>query len=122
MKKDQGHRTLQRNDPCHCGSGKKYKNCCWQKDQDARTEADLDRRTAELQAKLNPIDNPDWAPGRTRTGSSRQMNRGEMFWAALQQNKGPGLPEIPVDVSTDPFDHTTAFSKPPKAKASKKKK
>ena len=25
--------NLERNDPCHCGSGKKYKNCCWQKDQ-----------------------------------------------------------------------------------------
>lgn len=23
-----------RNDPCHCGSGKKYKNCCLKKDQD----------------------------------------------------------------------------------------
>ena len=21
-----------RNDPCPCGSGKKYKNCCWDKD------------------------------------------------------------------------------------------
>ena len=21
-----------RNDPCHCGSGKKYKNCCFEKD------------------------------------------------------------------------------------------
>lgn len=21
-----------RNDPCHCGSGKKYKNCCLKKD------------------------------------------------------------------------------------------
>lgn len=21
-----------RNDPCHCGSGKKYKSCCWAKD------------------------------------------------------------------------------------------
>lgn len=25
--------TLKRNDPCHCGSGKKYKNCCLEKDQ-----------------------------------------------------------------------------------------
>ncbi|MBE6634805.1 MAG: preprotein translocase subunit SecA [Ruminococcaceae bacterium] len=25
-------RVLGRNDPCHCGSGKKYKNCCWAKD------------------------------------------------------------------------------------------
>ena len=24
-----------RNDPCHCGSGKKYKNCCEQKDRTA---------------------------------------------------------------------------------------
>ncbi|WP_071594668.1 SEC-C metal-binding domain-containing protein [Gracilimonas tropica] len=24
---------LHRNDPCHCGSGKKYKNCCLEKDQ-----------------------------------------------------------------------------------------
>ena len=24
-----------RNDPCHCGSGKKYKKCCMQKDQEA---------------------------------------------------------------------------------------
>jgi len=22
-----------RNDPCHCGSGKKYKHCCLQKDE-----------------------------------------------------------------------------------------
>jgi hypothetical protein len=21
-----------RNEPCHCGSGKKYKNCCFEKD------------------------------------------------------------------------------------------
>lgn len=25
-----------RNDPCPCGSGKKYKKCCWGKDQDRR--------------------------------------------------------------------------------------
>lgn len=25
--------TPKRNDPCHCGSGKKYKNCCLEKDQ-----------------------------------------------------------------------------------------
>lgn len=24
--------TVGRNDPCPCGSGKKYKNCCWEKD------------------------------------------------------------------------------------------
>lgn len=25
--------TPKRNDPCHCGSGKKYKNCCLEKDE-----------------------------------------------------------------------------------------
>jgi len=28
-----------RNDPCHCGSGKKYKRCCLQKDQIAESAA-----------------------------------------------------------------------------------
>jgi hypothetical protein len=26
--------SLGRNDPCHCGSGKKYKHCCLAKDED----------------------------------------------------------------------------------------
>lgn len=26
-----------RNDPCHCGSGQKYKNCCLDKDQSTLT-------------------------------------------------------------------------------------
>src|ERR1700736_3596261 len=28
-----------RNDPCHCGSGKKYKRCCLQKDQSVERAA-----------------------------------------------------------------------------------
>jgi len=31
---------LDRNDPCHCGSGKKYKNCC------------LDKNDSSLKSKL----------------------------------------------------------------------
>jgi hypothetical protein len=37
------HVTLGRNDPCHCGSGKKYKKCCMAKDEAA------DRKTLEEQ-------------------------------------------------------------------------
>src|SRR5438309_120357 len=29
------HPDLGRNDPCHCGSGKKYKKCCMAKDEAA---------------------------------------------------------------------------------------
>ena len=30
-----------RNDPCPCGSGKKYKRCCWGKVAAARTSVDV---------------------------------------------------------------------------------
>ena len=29
------NKNVGRNDPCPCGSGKKYKNCCWDKDHSA---------------------------------------------------------------------------------------
>lgn len=29
---------LKRNDLCHCGSGKKYKNCCMEKDKSGRVD------------------------------------------------------------------------------------
>lgn len=37
-----------RNDPCPCGSGKKYKNCCWPKDRAARVQALETKETPEL--------------------------------------------------------------------------
>ena len=39
-----------RNDPCHCGSGQKYKRCCLEKDQAAESEVFAARR-AEAAAK-----------------------------------------------------------------------
>jgi tetratricopeptide (TPR) repeat protein len=39
-----------RNEPCPCGSGRKYKHCCLQKDQDAEHAA-LAARRAELDAQ-----------------------------------------------------------------------
>ena len=34
------------NDPCSCGSGKKYKKCCWVKDQQAQAIAVQQMRSA----------------------------------------------------------------------------
>jgi hypothetical protein len=47
-----------RNDPCHCGSGKKYKKCHWRDDQARATErAQLERARAErLEALGQPTD------------------------------------------------------------------
>ena len=38
-----------RNDPCHCGSGQKYKRCCLQKDQAAEHTALIAPATAKAQ-------------------------------------------------------------------------
>lgn len=43
-----------RNDPCPCGSGKKYKKCCVQKSQmERRTFSQLN--TSEIQSKIGRI-------------------------------------------------------------------
>lgn len=34
--------NIGRNDPCHCGSGKKYKKCCLAKDEEAKQAADAE--------------------------------------------------------------------------------
>ena len=52
---------LGRNDPCHCGSGKKYKTCCYRKDQallrDASPYAGATR--SELKSRPGLVDDPD---------------------------------------------------------------
>ena len=35
---------LNRNDPCSCGSGKKYKNCCLSKDEQSASRSPLAKR------------------------------------------------------------------------------
>ncbi len=50
-----------RNEPCHCGSGKKYKHCCLVEDEEA------ERVAREHEASVAPPDTPpgDEAPQRT---------------------------------------------------------
>ncbi len=42
--------STKRNDPCHCGSQNKYKNCCWSKDEAARTVASQEQAAARSEA------------------------------------------------------------------------
>ncbi|MCE5218731.1 SEC-C domain-containing protein [bacterium] len=37
-KEDDGHKDVSRNDPCYCGSGKKYKACHMASDQRKRAQ------------------------------------------------------------------------------------
>jgi SEC-C motif len=40
---------LGRNEPCHCGSGAKYKRCCLGKDEEAERQAKADADAAEAE-------------------------------------------------------------------------
>ena len=42
-----------RNEPCHCGSGRKYKQCCLEKDEKAASEA---RAKAAAEAVAAPAE------------------------------------------------------------------
>ena len=44
-----------RNDPCPCGSGKKYKKCCLKKDEEARRAALAEAERAALEAAAAPL-------------------------------------------------------------------
>ncbi len=50
--------TLGRNDPCHCGSGKKYKQCCLGKDEEkaraARAKAAAEAPVAAAEEEAAP--------------------------------------------------------------------
>ena len=50
--------NLGRNDPCHCGSGKKYKQCCLVKDEEkaraARAKAAAEAPVADAEAEAAP--------------------------------------------------------------------
>jgi len=52
---------LGRNDPCHCGSGKKYKKCCYAKDQELLRDASQYAGTTRTDLKTKPglVDDPN---------------------------------------------------------------
>ncbi len=46
--------SLGRNEPCHCGSGKKYKKCCLPKDKEPRHEKEAElAETRQVQGEQN---------------------------------------------------------------------
>lgn len=71
-------RSLGRNDPCHCGSGKKYKQCCLAKDQEAEREARAKAATEAPAAEGGPARPIPRAPKHT----TRQP------WKATQNTRG----------------------------------
>jgi uncharacterized protein YchJ len=50
-----GTKTVGRNAPCPCGSGKQYKQCCRDKDRAAQSAADRAKATHQRQAALETL-------------------------------------------------------------------
>jgi hypothetical protein len=53
---------LGRNDPCHCGSGQKYKKCCATKDEAARSRELSAQAAARAEAAALAEGEPGTAP------------------------------------------------------------
>ena len=66
-----------RNDPCHCGSGKKYKQCCLEKDEAVAREArkkEQETEAAEAPASTEKTAEPQHAR-ETRHQTSQPWKR-----------------------------------------------
>jgi len=78
--------NLGRNDACHCGSGRKYKHCCLDKDEAAAqakaiTDAQVEARTPEQPAEAldrqrppKPRSYQPWKRSATNTHSFQRMS------------------------------------------------
>jgi hypothetical protein len=64
-------KELGRNDPCHCGSGKKYKNCHLAKDEDAARAA----RAKAAEAAPAPAAESEEAPAKPRAAAPRHATQ-----------------------------------------------
>ena len=77
-------RTLGRNDPCHCGSGRKYKQCCLEKDEVAEREA---RAKAQAEAPPPAADSAPAGPPRRQT--EKPWKRGSQNTRGFQKVSVP---------------------------------
>ena len=85
------------NEPCHCGSSKKYKNCCLAKDEAAaRAKAMADARAAETARQAAPA-----AQGAQQEQAVREWGMGRQ--AALPLDDGAPESEEPREPGLAPL-------------------
>ncbi len=75
-----GHH-LGRNEPCHCGSGRKYKHCCLEKDEAAAREASAQAAEAqssapETEAPARPPKHQTYQPWKKSAANTRGFFHG----------------------------------------------
>jgi hypothetical protein len=77
---DTGKKDVGRNDPCPCGSGKKYKNCHLDKDEAAARAARLKATEAAGAAETPPAPEASGAPARGVPARPRPHGGGAQPW------------------------------------------
>ena len=92
-----------RNDPCHCGSGKKYKRCCMNKDEELLTDASEYEGITKSQLLQNPgvVDDTELIDG-MRAYEIKKLDpaklNGDQLLAAYRRAADFGLLEIAFDM------------------------
>src|SRR5271169_146662 len=81
------HKNLGRNAPCHCGSGKKYKNCCLGKDEAAGRETRT--KAAEEAAAQEPAEPAKSASAAVPRPKTRQPWKGHTNTRGFQKVSAP---------------------------------
>jgi len=66
-----------RNEPCHCGSGKKYKHCCLEKDEEADRAARAAQAATPAAAPPAEENRPPQAPPPRRPPEQPWRQRGQ---------------------------------------------
>ena len=94
---------LGRNDPCHCGSGKKYKRCCFAKDREMLADASSYSGVTQTQIRENPgIVDDARLIRRLRAYEVKKLEPGKLstdqLFAACDRAKHFGLVEIAFDM------------------------
>ncbi len=75
-----------RNEPCHCGSGRKYKHCCLEKDEAAEAAA---RAKAAPAAAAEPAEPAREAPRRTPKHQTEQPWKASTSRVFVPRPRGP---------------------------------
>ena len=79
--------TPGRNEPCHCGSGRKYKQCCLEKDEAARRKAQASGEQPATGVGAAPADAPK--PGPSPREKTQQPWKGPRNTTGFQKLTTP---------------------------------
>jgi len=79
-------KPLGRNEPCHCGSGRKYKQCCLAKDEASEREARA--KAAEVEAEAPEAANAK-PPSTSRHSTREPWRRGQPNTRGFQRVNAP---------------------------------